>query len=331
MAQAYRSPRNEPFANLHVYHWPPTPEHQVEEILTGLRGSPKRLAAKYFYDSRGSLLFDAITRLPEYYPTRMERQILRENLRHIQEILGPETLLIEPGSGDCRKARILLKDGRPRAYVPIEISAEALLGSARGLAIAYPHIEFHAIRADFTQVRELPRTLPDGPRTIFFPGSTIGNFEPVAAVRLLARLRSWIGQGGLLIGVDTRKDEALLHAAYNDRQGVTAAFNLNILRHVNRLTGADFDPEQFEHKAIYNADLGRVEMHLQSRKAQRVRVAGHDIRFDAGETIHTENSYKYSPEEFAQLAARAGFRMRHSWQDEDGLFAVHYLETHSDS
>src|SRR5690606_24855643 len=233
---------------------------------------------------------------------------------------------IEPGSGNCQKVRPLLRCGKATTYVPLEISANHLIAAAQTLAKDFPDVAIHAVCGDFTQTRRLPEAVPDGPRVAFFPGSTIGNFEPPDAVRLLQRLRGWLGaDGGLLIGVDTRKDPRVLNAAYNDAQAVTAAFNLNMLHHLNWILNANFAPELFVHEAFFNEPHGRIEMHLRSLRDQRVRVADRWIEIAAGESIHTENSYKYDPEAFAELAARAGFRHRHCWQDQAGYFSVHWF------
>ena len=313
--------------NFHLHRLTLSRQDLTAEILQGLSTSQKRLPAKLFYDARGSQLFEAITRLPEYYPTRTEYELLRHYLPQIRKLVGRTGVLLEPGSGSSDKARLLLAAGELHAYVPIEISTDYCIDVALDLAQDYPDLQIHALCADFTELSSLPDNLPATPRTVFFPGSTIGNFEPERAVRLLRRFHSWAGPGGgLLIGVDTRKDPAVLNLAYNDRQGVTAAFNLNILNHVNRLTGANFHPQHFSHQAFYNDQLGRIEMHLQSLCSQVVNVAGENIRLQAGETIHTENSYKYEPAQFAELAQAAGFRQLHCWMDSQRHFSLHYYE-----
>lgn len=310
--------------NLHVHQLDSSSQDLTEEILLGLTAPQKQLPPKLFYDERGSQLFEAITRLPEYYPTRTEREIFHQHKRQLQELVEGR-ILIEPGSGSCDKARLLIQSERLTAYVPIEISTDYFIETALTLAQDYPALQIHALCGDFTRISSLPENLPDGPRTVFFPGSTLGNFEPEQAIALLRQFRDWTGPGGgLLVGVDTRKEESLLNAAYNDSQGITAAFNLNILSQVNRLTGADFQPDRFVHKAFYNPGLGRIEMHLQSLCHQRVHLAGRSILLRAGETIHTENSYKYEPAQFAELAASAGFQPRHCWQDRRGYFSLHY-------
>jgi len=314
--------------NFHLHRLALSPQDLATEILHGLQRPQKRLPAKLFYDTRGSQLFEAITQLAEYYPTRTEYSLLRRHLRQIKGLIGMTGVLVEPGSGSSDKARLLLSAKGLTAYIPIEISADFCIETALDLARDYPNLQVHALCADFTRLSSLPEELPGTPRTVFFPGSTIGNFEPPQAVKLLRRFHTWAGPGGgLLIGVDTRKDPAVLNLAYNDRQGVTAAFNLNILSHVNRLAGANFQLQHFCHQAFYNAPLGRIEMHLQSRCAHSVQVAGTTIQFQAGETIHTENSYKYLPDQFAELAQAAGFRQLYCWQDPPQYFSLHYYAT----
>ena len=300
------------------------------EILAGLGEPQKRLDPKWFYDERGSQLFDRITRLPEYYPTRTEMDILREHSGAIAECCGVDSLLIEPGSGSSEKARLLLDDLQPAAYVPIDISADFLRESALGLAREYPWLDLYAICADFNGGWDYLDDLPAQRRLVFYPGSTIGNLEPAQAEAFLRRIGEVVGSdGGLLVGVDTHKDTATLDAAYNDSAGVTAAFNRNMLRRLNELLGANFDEESFTHRAFYNTDLRRIEMHLVAREAQQVHCAGEVLEFAAGESLHTENSYKYAPRDFAELAGRAGLTMERSWLDDRGLFSVHYLRRDS--
>ena len=297
-----------------------------EEVLAGLRRRPRAIPPKFFYDAEGSRLFDAITETPEYYPTRTEIGILKANCAAIAARVGAACLLVEPGSGSCEKVRLLLEGLRPVAYVPLDISRDHLELASGRVAAEFPWLEVHAACADFTQLLELPFTAPDAPRVAFFPGSSIGNFDPAGAVAFLADVAALVGQGGnLLIGVDLKKDAAVLDAAYNDAQGVTAAFNLNLLARINRDLGADFDLATFRHHAFYNAALGRVEMHLLSQRRQTVHLAGESFDFEAGEGIHTENSYKYSIEEFQALARRAAFEPAEVWTDPARLFSVHLL------
>jgi dimethylhistidine N-methyltransferase len=310
---------------LHDLH--PAETSLRDEVLEGLSRTPKTLPCKLFYDERGSILFDEITRLPEYYPTRTETRILRNSAEEIAELIGPGAEILELGSGSSVKIRLLLAAlEAPAAYVPIDISREHLRRSAGALAEEFPGLRVVAVCADYTEPLELP-DLGEGRRVAFFPGSTIGNFEPDDAERFLRRIAHLVGRGGgLVIGVDLKKDRATLERAYDDAAGVTAAFNLNILEHINGALDGDFDLARFRHVALWNDTKGRIEMHLESRVAHRVTVAGQRFRFAAGERIHTENSYKYETGEFHRLAARAGFTARRTWTDRDGLFSVHFLE-----
>ncbi len=304
----------------------PTPADLAAEVLAGLRRRPRSIPPKFFYDAEGSRLFDAITGTPEYYPTRTELEILGAHAPEIAERVGTGSLLVEPGGGSCAKVRILLEGLRPCAYVPMDISREHLRLAAEQVAAEFPWLEVHAACTDFTRTLELPARAPEGPRVAFFPGSSIGNFDPPAAVDFLAAVAGLVGPGGfLLIGVDLKKDRTLLDAAYNDAAGITAAFNRNLLARINRELGADFDLAAWGHRAFYNEDLGRIEMHLVSGRPQTVRVAGEAFSFTAGESIHTESSYKYAVDELQQLATRAGFRPEAAWTDGAGLFSVHLL------
>ena len=296
-------------------------------VLSGLAKPRKAIPSKFFYDAEGSRLFERICELEEYYPTRAETEILKEKAADIAALLPSGVVLLELGSGASLKVRLLLDNlDRPACYVPIDISREHLIAAAESLSRDYPTIAVSPVYADFTREFDLPPLLPPGPRLGFFPGSTIGNFHPPEAVRLLARFAERLGSGGwLLIGVDVKKDAAILHAAYNDAAGVTAAFNLNLLARINRELGGTFDLDGFCHRAVYNAEAGRIEMYLISRRAQGAGVAGRSFRFQAGESIHTENSYKYSLAEFRQLAVAAGYRPTAVWRDASGLFSVHLL------
>jgi dimethylhistidine N-methyltransferase len=297
-----------------------------EELLAGLGQTQKVINPKYFYDQRGSELFDLITRLPEYYPTRTEIDILTRNRQEISAACETGCLFIEPGSGNCEKARLLLDDLQPSAYVPVDISGDFLLQAAVQLGLEYPWLPVHAVCADFNHSWSFVDEFPAGKRVVFYPGSTIGNLEPEAAVIFLQRVRDMLGDdGGALIGVDLHKSSAILNAAYNDSDGVTADFNLNVLTQVNVLLDGEFDPASFAHHAFYNTDKQRIEMHLVSERTQTVRCNGSQIAFGEGETIHTENSYKYTVDGFARLAARAGLTLQRSWIDDDELFSVHYL------
>ncbi len=300
------------------------------QILEGLCARQKWISPKYFYDERGSELFDAICRLPEYYPTRVELALMDRHIGEIAELVGPRASVIEFGAGSSLKVRKLL-DGldRPAAYVPVEISADYLVKQAEELARDYPHVHVQPVFADFTR----PFELPDHPVTpernlIFFPGSTIGNFTRPQAADLLEVMKLEASTGGaLLIGVDLRKDPAVLHAAYNDRQGVTAEFNLNVLRRLNWELGANFALGHFRHEAIYDESEGRIEMRLVSTCAQQVAIVGERIAFAEGEHIITEYSHKYSVEEFIALAEGAGFAAGRTWVDAHSLFSIHFLTT----
>lgn len=296
------------------------------ELLAGLQMDQKRVNPKYFYDERGSELFEQITQQQEYYPTRTEMAILAEYATEIAEHCGDDCVLIEPGSGNSEKVRLLLDSVQPAAYVPVDISAEFLYESAVRLGREFPWLNIHAICADFSEQWQDRTELPDGRRIVFYPGSTIGNMEPQAAQIFLSDLRQWIGSdGGILIGVDLHKSETLLNAAYNDASGVTAEFNLNILSSVNELLDGDFSEDAFSHHAFYNTELKRIEMHLVSKESQTVKVNGSKIEFDKGETLHTENSYKYSLQDFSALSDAAGLVLEKSWLDKNELFSVHYL------
>jgi dimethylhistidine N-methyltransferase len=296
------------------------------DVIEGLSQVQKTLPCKYFYDARGSELFDAICELPEYYPTRTETAILGESLDEISDVIPAGAALIEYGSGSSTKTRLLLDrlDGLG-AYVPVDICGSHLLRSAWQLKARYPRLIVRPVCADFTQPFRVPR-LDGRPRVLFFPGSTIGNFGPADAVALLTSMADVACKdGGLLIGVDLLKPRDVLVPAYDDAAGVTAEFNLNLLTRINRELDGTFDLDAFEHRAIFNADDSRVEMHLLSLEEQVVEVGNVPFRFAAGETIHTENSYKYSRDAFAALALRAGWRVEHVWSDERAYFGVHYL------
>lgn len=311
----------------YLYRYPIDTLSATDEILRGLRRPQKTLPPKFFYDAEGAKLFDLITELPSYYLSRAEREILRRYCPAISAYTGTDCVLIEPGSGTSDKVQLLLPSLRPAAYVPIEIAEDCLESAAHRLADKYPWLECHAISADFSAGFELPEDLPDGRRIAFYPGSSIGNYEPDAAREFLHSIRDLVeADGGLLIGVDLKKPAWQLHAAYNDTQGITAAFNRNILRHVNHLTASDIPVDSFDHLAYYDPHLGRIEMHLRSRHAQTITIDNVDIDFAEGETIHTENSYKYTIPEFCKLVESTGFRHRQTWCDADKLFSVHYFD-----
>jgi len=300
-----------------------------EDVLRGLQKEQKELPCKYLYDHKGSLLFERICTLEEYYVPRVEKEIMLDNIEEISNRIGdPGLRLVEYGCGDCEKTRLLLDniDGLS-AYVPIDISLEQLQEAASDLANEYPELTVLPVCADYTGEFSVP--VPDeknGRTVVYFPGSTIGNFDPVDAVSFLADISRVCGSdGGVVIGVDLKKDPRVLHEAYNDGMGVTAAFNLNLIERIRRELGWDIDSDDFEHYAFYNPRHSRVEMHLVSLKDQEIDTGDDAIRFDEGESIWTESSYKYGLGEFEQLAAAAGFRVMRAWSDERQWFSVQYL------
>lgn len=299
-----------------------------DDVVHGLAQAQKALPPKYFYDDVGSALFEAICALQEYYPTRVETDLLERHAGDIAARLGPSTALIEFGSGASRKSRVLIEAARPAVYVPIDISGAALRAAAEGLQRDFPALPIVAVCADYSRPLALPDLNAFGSRrrVIFFPGSTIGNFDPLESVDFLRNAARLAGAGGaLVIGVDVPKERAVLEAAYDDPQGVTAAFNLNVLARINRELGANFDLRAFRHRAVYSEQLGRIEMHLESCNGQQVRIGDETFSFAAGETIHTESSYKYEVPQFQTLAAGAGFAPTAAWVDAAGLFSLHYM------
>jgi dimethylhistidine N-methyltransferase len=319
--------------------WLPSPVRKTgassfrADVLRGLRSIPKSLPCKYFYDEMGSELFERITALEEYYPTRTELAIMRQYAPEMAALLGNRCLIIEYGSGASIKTRLLLDHLRnPAGYVPIDVSREFLHRSARSLASEYPEIEILPLCADFTASLKPPRPELQPARTVvYFPGSTIGNFTPGEAIALLRRTAVLCGPaGGLLIGVDLQTDPDRIHAAYNDRDGVTAAFNLNLLRRINRELDGDFAIDQFSHRAIYDPLERRVEMYLVSDQSQRAAVGNAEVFFAEEEAIRTEYSYKYDHRALALLAARGGFTLRRMWSDDRTCFGVFYLTTRRD-
>lgn len=314
--------------SLKVHDQRPATDTLEAEILRGLQMPTKTLPTKLFYDRRGSELFDEITHLDEYYPTRTETAILQRHIDEISRCIGSSAVLIEYGSGSSQKTRILLDNLiDPAAYVPIDISAEHLSHAVEKLRIRYPQLDVLPVTADYMQTIELPVSNSDSSRrVVFFPGSTIGNFQPDEALAFLRRVADTCGHnGGLLIGVDLKKDPVILHRAYNDSLGITAEFNLNILAHLNREFATGFQLDQFRHYAYYNAPEGRIEMHLVNLADQRIHWQDQHINLRQGESIWTESSYKYTIEEFIDLSARAGFSAIKSWTDEEKLFSVHFL------
>jgi L-histidine Nalpha-methyltransferase len=295
------------------------------DVLRGLNATPKRIPAKYFYDDAGSLLFDRITDLPEYYPTRCEMSILEAHAVEICKLIPEGAALVELGAGSNKKARILLKAAPAlAAYVPVDICGEMIEREAVELRRDFPNLKIIPVTADFTHEFELPQEVRDAPARVgFFPGSTIGNFEPHEAAAFLNNMARILGPGAILIiGVDLIKPVEVLKAAYNDKQGVTAKFNLNLLKRINRELGGTFNLDSFEHHAIYNRERNRIEMHLASLKRQKVKVAGETIDFRAGETIHTENSYKYSIESLSALARGVGWLPVKLWTDANKYFSI---------
>jgi dimethylhistidine N-methyltransferase len=298
----------------------------ARDAIDDLSQRPKRLSPKYFYDVTGSELFEAITRLPEYYPTRTELSILSDRGGDIAAIVPKGAALVEFGAGATTKVRRLLEHCDIGAYVPVDISGDFLKAQADGLCKDFPGLAVYPVAADFTASFPLPAAVAAMPKVGFFPGSTLGNFEPHEACAFLRRAREILGEGAqMIVGVDLEKDERVLYDAYNDAAGVTARFNLNVLVRMNRELGGNFDLSAFTHRAIYNRERHRIEMHLISKKSQTVRMLGTSIGFRAGESIHTENSYKYSIERFAALSRGSGWTPMESWTDPAGMFSVHAL------
>jgi L-histidine Nalpha-methyltransferase len=298
----------------------------LEDVIEGLSRPRKSLSPKYFYDAEGSRLFERICRLREYYPTRVELAVTKQNLSQVARFAGRGAALIEYGSGEGVKTRLLLQALRPALYMPIDISRDALERAVPRLQRAFPRLRIVPVRGDFSRPLELPPLPERARRVVYFPGSTIGNLTPDEAQGFLRMTRAQIGaRGAMIVGVDLKKDANVLHAAYNDAHGVTAAFNLNLLARINRELDGDFDLRRFRHYAFYEPTAGRIEMHLVSTERQSVTIGAHRFSFERGESIHTENSYKYSIAEFQALAARTGFRAVKVWTDPRGWFAIHGL------
>ncbi len=304
-------------------------KHQfLSDVLAGLSDLPKTLPCKYLYDERGSELFEQICGLDEYYLTRTEVNIMRDYADEMADCLGPQCMLVEYGSGTSLKTRILLDHMHdPAAYVPVDISKEHLRASAAQMDRLYPDVTVSPVCADFTQPFDLPQINRPFARTVgYFPGSTIGNFGPKEAIQLLRNIAAEVGEGGgLLIGVDLKKSPEVLEAAYDDAAGVTSDFNLNLLEHINRELDADFQLDDFRHMALFNERESRVEIYLVSEREQTVNLDGTQIDFDDGERIHTENSHKYTLDQFAELAREGGFDVARVWRDPQNLFSVQYL------
>jgi len=299
----------------------------LDEVLIGLTDSPKRISPKFFYDERGSELFNQITQLPEYYLTRSELEILESRRDAIASSVKGTECLIEYGSGSSYKVRLLLNAIQPELYVPVDISREYLQKAAKKISDAYPDLSVLPIGADYTKPFDLPDEAKGKQCTAFFPGSTIGNFEREEACRFLQSISETVGSGGkLILGVDSRNHPAILNAAYNDSKGITAEFNLNILRHLNKVLDTNFVLEQFNHVARYNEDLGRIEMYLQSNIQQSVQIGENEISFAEAELLHTENSYKYNLPDLMKVAKAANMTLKEVWTDASKLFQVVLLE-----
>ena len=298
----------------------------ASDVIDGLSQHPKRLSPKYFYDVTGSELFEQITLLPEYYPTRTELAILRDRAGEISADIPDGASLVEFGAGATTKVRLLLNECAFRAYVPVDISGDFLKAQAGALRKDFPGLDVYPVTADFTAPFGLPDAIKAMPKVGFFPGSTLGNFEPHEACAFMRSARDILGEGAqMIIGVDLEKDERVLYDAYNDSAGVTARFNLNVLVRINRELGGNFDISAFMHRSVYNRERHRIEMHLIAKKAQTVRILGRNFSFRPGESIHTESSYKYSLERFTALARGADWKVRESWTDRAGMFSVHAL------
>lgn len=312
------------------YDYEPNTSHLLEEVMVGLSKHQKMIPPKFLYDKKGSEIFERICHLPEYYPTRSEKEILETYAHEMADLIGPRALVIEPGSGSGEKVRSILRElETPVGYVPIEISKEILLRMTEELFHEFPELKVIPVCADFTEELDLPLDAEsrNGKKVIFFPGSTIGNLNPDEAITFLKQTGRMLNSGGgYLIGVDLKKDRITLQRAYDDKEGVTAAFNMNLLKRINREIGASFDLHSFRHEAIYNNEKGRIEMHLKSLVPQQVKVDRAIFQFKEGETIHTESSYKYSVGEFSELCAKAGLVLRKHWQDSKRLFCMYYFE-----
>jgi len=306
----------------------PIPDTGIRaDVLAGLRAIPKRLPPKLFYDAHGARLFQALCETQAYYPTRLETQILSRHAPEIGRTIGPGVAVIEPGAGEMRKIRLLLPAVAPRAYMAIDVSERQLFEEAERLAAEHPRLAVSALAGDFGDRRvQCQIACVPGPRVLFFPGSTLGNFEPPAALAFLRSMRDLSEPAGAcVVGIDLVKSRAVLERAYDDPEGITARFNLNLLTRINRELGADFDLRAFAHRAFYDAERQRVEMHLVSQRSQAVLVAGEAIPFESGESIHTENSYKYRPSQFESMAREAGFTSVRCWTDPLEHFAVFLL------
>lgn len=299
-----------------------------QELLDGLCATEKYINPKFFYDEYGSQLFEKIMQLPEYYPSRTEMALLEQYKNEIAITLGKDIVLIEPGAGNCEKVQYILNTLNPVCYMPIDISADFLFECASKLQEKVPHITVHAIADDMKAKIYPPESFSENKKVIFYPGSTIGNYDPSEALEFLKHVRDTVGdEGGLLIGVDLEKDESTLNAAYNDEAGITALFNLNVLNHANKLLDSEIDVDLFEHVAFYNEEHSRIEMHLESKADHKCDIGGDkQVRFFEQERIHTEYSYKYTLDSFSKLAKQAGLTLKKYWVDDNALFSVQYFE-----
>jgi dimethylhistidine N-methyltransferase len=298
-----------------------------DAVLQGLSKRQKSIPPKFFYDKRGSELFDQICQQPEYYLPTVEQQMLEQYALEIAELTGQGRVLIEPGAGSASKVRLLLDALQPSAFVPMDISFEYLKSSATALAAEYPWLSIRAACVDYTHSLPVPDSVPEGSRLLFFPGSSLGNFSKQEASEFLKLVHNTLGRDGmLLIGIDTKKHHGLLNAAYNDAAGLTAEFNLNLLYRLQNELNAELNPNNFSHKAFYNKEAGRIEMHLISKFKHTLKIEGHQFEFEEGELLHTENSYKYSPQEFIAMASVQGFQSVRVWLDKQGMFAVYLLQ-----
>lgn len=297
-----------------------------QELLDGLSAEQKYINPKFFYDENGSQLFEKIMQLPEYYPSRTEMALLDKYQNEIATAIGENKVLIEPGAGNCEKVQYILPTLKPKCYMPIDISADFLFECAGNLQEKFPYVDIHAVADDMKAKVDVPDAFKNNDKVVFYPGSTIGNYNPTEALEFLKHVRELAGKdGGLLIGVDLQKDKKTLDAAYNDKQGVTALFNLNVLNHVNKLLDSEIDVELFEHVAFYNEEHCRIEMHLESKVDHQCNLDNiAQVNFSEQERIHTEYSYKYTIDSFSQLAAQAGLKLENYWIDEDELFSVQY-------
>ena len=301
---------------------------ETREVLTSLAQSPPRLSPKYFYDSRGSELFEGITELPEYYLTRAEAEIFDRHLDDIAEALGEGDIIIEPGSGNCSKVQPLLERAMPRAFVPIDIAGDFLLEAAANTAMAHPDLAVTAIAADFTQNWAFTENIPQGRRIVFYPGSTLGKFAPAAQKDFIGQLAKVVGtQGGILLGVDLHKDSVVLQRAYDDASGITAEFNRNMLAVVNARTGSNFEPNNWQHQARYNSKMRRIEMELVAQSAQSVTIGTQTLTFAPEAVIRTEHSHKFTLDNIEDLATAGGMVVTHHWLDSQSQFCLALMQT----